>query len=115
MPKSSKMLSTDLIKLKPETFYYCDKMYVQRRFISRDCKLVIIQDDIRYVSCYKADKNGLGVKIDDDGFYYKNCQSAYPHYDIQTALDMINNLGITFEHEFKINPSHYNRRRPRIV
>ena len=106
---------TDMIELIQDSFYYCGKKYIQRRFISHDLKLLITQDDgFDYVTCYRANKEGKGEKIDDAGMYHENCQSAYPIYTVDSALALIEKLGLTFEFEFIVNTSHYKKTRRKI-
>ena len=96
----------ELIRLKDETFYYCNKKYRQQRYISKDRKFYFTSDNgFNYTMAYKATSDRKAELI--HGIYHKNNYSSYPHYTVESAIDRIKELGITTEFTLNVGASHY--------
>lgn len=100
---------SDFIKLKAETFKYCDKTYTAKRYVSSDFKFYITSDDgFNYTMVYKANNEGKADLIYE--LYYKGNYASYPIYTFEDAINKLNELGIDINEKLTIHASHFHRK-----
>lgn len=98
------MKTIKLVPLKDNTFYYCNKKYVVKRYVTEDLKFCFTTDALNYSKAYKASEDGKSTFIDE--VYHQNNYHAYPIYELETIVQKV--IGhIATEFTLKINPSQY--------
>jgi hypothetical protein len=93
------------IPLKDEIFYYCEKKYTERRFVSKDKKIVVLINELDYVRIAIANEEGKGHFIDE--IYADQNRHSYPIYAITDAIQKLLKLNLHIKNEFIIHPSQY--------
>jgi hypothetical protein len=104
----------EFIELKNDSYYYCDKKYIRRRFISSCKRVLITLDQLNFVIIFKANEEGVAVEYNNN-VYHNNNRHAYPNSSILKALEIVNTRMSEFTHEIKIHKSYYNDKIESIV
>jgi hypothetical protein len=96
--------NTKFFELKPDTFYYCNKKYIQERFLSEDKKVLITRDDgFHYVRFLIGMEDGKAEDVTSE-LLNRNINS-YPCY----YLDEVKSFEYVAKHEIKVHVSHYEK------
>lgn len=102
------MTKQDFIKLKANKFIYCGKHYTEKRYISKDHRFYITSDNgFRYTMVYKGNEQGKHEIIYDA--YYQGNYSSYPIYDLDSAIEKLNELNIHDAFPISIHEPHFEK------
>jgi len=101
-----------LLQLKDEAFYYCDKKYVVKRYVTPDFKFLFTTDSLDYCKAYKANEEGKGELINE--IYHKLSYHSYPIYELKEIVEKVIGI-IDTPFTLKINQSQFNTTAKKVI
>lgn len=101
-------MNETLRELKEDKFIYCNKTYIQNRYIIDDNKALVTFDNLCFYRLFMGTENGL-CRDCTTNLSERNIHS-YPYYSIQDILVLYRENKDKFINNIKVHPSQYKRK-----
>ena len=101
-------MNETLRKLREDKFIYCNKTYIQDRFIIDDNKALVTFDDQFFYRLFMGTEDGLCRHCTHE-LSERNIH-AHPYYTMEAILSLYRDNKDKFIYNIKVHPSQYKRK-----